>query len=144
MHYFAYGSNLHWPQMQRRCPDARYICRALLDEHVLAFTRDSPARGCGVADAIWRRFGKLYGVLYEVFEADIATLDRLEGHLPGIDAYRRVVRQVRVIAPGAYLDLILAGARARDLPRRHIDRIAAFQTVEDLGGGAPKGLSRPE
>jgi len=44
----------------------------------------------------------------------------------------------------AYLDLILAGARARDLPRRHIDRIAAFQTVEDLGGGAPKGLSRPE
>ncbi len=155
--YFGYGSNLFWPQMSARCPDAAFLCRAVLPDHVLAFTRDSPARGCGVADAVWRRFARLHGVLYAVSDADIATLDRLEGHLPGVDAYRRVTRRVTLIEgpsemaaeiiaetyvvankvphvpPTAeYLQLIIEGARAWQLPADHIAAIEAVRSVEQI------------
>ena len=50
--YFAYGSNLHWPQMKERCPSARFHCVAKLKDHRLAFTRKSISRDCGVADVV--------------------------------------------------------------------------------------------
>jgi hypothetical protein len=156
--YFAYGSNLNWPQMQARCPDASFVCQAVLRDHTLAFTRDSPPRGCGVADALFARSSDLFGVLYRVSDADIATLDRLEGHLPGVDAYRRVEKRVErldgdkdpatVVAETyvvanpiphvppsrAYLALIVSGARSRALPSAYVERISQIRCVEDLHG----------
>lgn len=50
--YFAYGSNLDWHQMKKRCPYARFRCVAKLPNHRLAFTRKSRTRGCGVSDVV--------------------------------------------------------------------------------------------
>ena len=155
--YFAYGSNMSWQQMQRRCPDAAFIWRATLEDHTLAFTRDSPSRGCGVAVAVYRRFARLPGVLYSVSATDIATLDRLEGYMPGVDAYRRVHKSVvlheppptwpaRVMAQTyvvanpvphvppsrSYRALIVQGAELRGLPAEHIAAIKNIVCAEDL------------
>src|SRR5437762_294637 len=52
MLYFAYGSNLDWAQMKQRCPLAKFVCRAKLPAHRLAFTLKSARRDCGVADVL--------------------------------------------------------------------------------------------
>lgn len=52
MLYFVYGSNMHWGQMQRRCPSARFTYKAILRGRRLAFSRKSVARGCGVVDVV--------------------------------------------------------------------------------------------
>ena len=75
--YFAYGSNMNWQQMQRRCPSARFIGVALLRDHKLAFTRRSIRRNCGVADAVPRPGQKLWGVVYEIADLDVGELDKL-------------------------------------------------------------------
>ena len=36
MFYFAYGSNMNWTQMQRRCPSSRFVCTARLPGYRLA------------------------------------------------------------------------------------------------------------
>ncbi len=138
--------------MQRRCPRARFFCVASLFDHVLDFTRRSPMRGCGVADVIYREGGRVYGVVYEVGDEDIALLDRLEGFSPGVDAYVRiermvtaanspnatllvelyeVARKIPFVAPSrSYLDLLIDGASHWRLPESYIDRLRAF-TVSD-------------
>ena len=42
MLYFAYGSNLDCGQMRSRCPSTQFVCRAVLKDHSLAFTRSLP------------------------------------------------------------------------------------------------------
>jgi gamma-glutamylcyclotransferase len=83
MLYFAYGSNMNWQQMQERCPSARFMTVATLPGHKLAFTRKSPKRGCGVADAVPRPSQKLWGVVYELAALDVGELDKCEGYTPG-------------------------------------------------------------
>jgi gamma-glutamylcyclotransferase (GGCT)/AIG2-like uncharacterized protein YtfP len=83
MLYFAYGSNLDWNQMRERCPSARFVCRAKLGDHRLAFTRKSKCRGCGVADVLPADGHDVWGVVYQLDERDIGQLDKSEGFRPG-------------------------------------------------------------
>jgi gamma-glutamylcyclotransferase (GGCT)/AIG2-like uncharacterized protein YtfP len=96
--YFAYGSNLHWPQMQDRCPSARFICRAKLPEHKLQYTRYSSTRKGGVADIVVDPTHDVWGVVYEINASDLANLDSHEGFRTGKprdqNAYVREERQV--------------------------------------------------
>ena len=52
MLYFAYGSNLHHEQMNRRCPKCRYIKKYVLNDYQLTFRNNG-----GWAD-IERKIGK--------------------------------------------------------------------------------------
>ena len=83
MLYFAYGSNMNWLQMQDRCPSARFLCRAVLPDYKLAFTRKSIKRGCGVADVVPAPGQTAWGVVYEISNLDVENLDRSEGYRPG-------------------------------------------------------------
>ena len=47
--YFAYGSNLDPDVMRARCPAHRYLCRAILHDHVLVFRGRDPEWGGAVA-----------------------------------------------------------------------------------------------
>ena len=49
LYYFAYGSNMNWPQMQRRCPSAQFVCVARLANYEFGITRHSRLRNCGTA-----------------------------------------------------------------------------------------------
>lgn len=96
MLYFAYGSNMDEEQMSQRCPSSTFYGVATLPEHRLAFTRYSKGRGCGVADCLPAKGSEVWGVVYDITETDLSTLDRSEGYLPGRanNAYIRENRQI--------------------------------------------------
>ena len=83
MLYFAYGSNMHWAQMKERCPSAKFVCRAKLPSHRLAFTLKSFDRRCGVADVLRDDAKDVWGVVYEIVENDLKNLDKDESFRPG-------------------------------------------------------------
>ena len=76
---FAYGSNMDFTQMRDRCPSATFVCKALLPQHRLAFTRRSVNRNCGVSDAVSAPDSHVWGVVYDVSENEVPILDSREG-----------------------------------------------------------------
>jgi hypothetical protein len=80
--YFAYGSNMDPAQMRQRCPSARFVAIAKLPDHRLAFTRHARDRGCGTCDGIPEPGRSIWGVVFEVTEADLGCLDASEGYRP--------------------------------------------------------------
>jgi gamma-glutamylcyclotransferase (GGCT)/AIG2-like uncharacterized protein YtfP len=83
MFYFAYGSNMNWPQMKRRCPSARFVAVARLNDYRLAFPVKSRSRGCGTAGALPESGQAVWGVVYEIDDREIEFLDRAEDFVPG-------------------------------------------------------------
>ena len=83
MLYFAYGSNMDWAQMKERCPWAKFVCRAKLPSHRLAFTLRSCSRRCGVADILRDETKDVWGVVYELPENELKNLDKDENFNPG-------------------------------------------------------------
>lgn len=76
-YYLAYGSNLNVRQMQMRCPTARMIGTATLENYRLMFKGSKtgsyltiePEEGCAVPVGVW-----------EVTTKDELALDRYEGY----------------------------------------------------------------
>ena len=83
MNYFAYGSNLYWPQMRQRCPSSRFVCAARLSGYQFGITRHSRLRNCGTANIFPRRGQEVWGAVYQVSDAELLVMDRFE------DGYRR-------------------------------------------------------
>ena len=73
MKYFAYGSNMDAQQMQRRCPTTRRLGTAVLSRH--RFQID----GRGVATVTACAGLSVHGVVWDITDADEASLDRYEG-----------------------------------------------------------------
>jgi len=83
LHYFAYGSNMNWEQMQRRCPSAQFVCVACLKNYRFAIARHSRLRNCGTANIFADAGSEVWGIVYDVGEQDLTILDGFE------DGYRR-------------------------------------------------------
>jgi gamma-glutamylcyclotransferase (GGCT)/AIG2-like uncharacterized protein YtfP len=133
VYYFAYGSNMSWPQMQRRCPSSRFVCVARLPGYQFGITRHSRLRDCGTANVFPAAAKEVWGVVYEVSDSDLLILDGFE------DGYRRMILPVDALGDGAqrlaalvyvaeieadvplpnaeYKRLILEGARHWKLPQ---------------------------
>ena len=90
MYYFAYGSNLNWPQMQRRCPSSKFVCVARLSNYRFGITRHSILRNCGTANIRPAEDEEVWGAVYDVGADDLLTLDSFE------DGYRREILEVTV------------------------------------------------
>lgn len=147
MLYFTYGSNMDWKQMKDRCPSARFVAKSVMLDHRLAFTRKSVTRACGIADAEEAPGEDLWGVLYEIDNPDIPTLDKWEGyhrHRPSSSYY---ISQIEVFIDGdrskpitadayfayrqpnppppsaAYLEQIVRGARYWHLPPDYLAKL---------------------
>lgn len=87
--YFAFGSNLHLPQMRERCPDCELLESAVLAGYRLAFRGASRRwEAGGVATVIPDPGSRVHGLLYRLSPADLASLNGYEGvphvygHLP--------------------------------------------------------------
>lgn len=146
LYYFAYGSNLYLPRMQRRVPSARPVTVARLPGHRPAFHKvgeDGSTKCSIVADeeeTVW-------GVVYRMAAGERGLLDEAEG--PGYE-----IIDVAVATPGDewmhaftyralpatvgngwpyswYRDLIVHGARHHALPASYIARIADVTSVPD-------------
>ena len=100
MLYFAYGSNLDWNQMRKRCPSAKFCGMAVLRGHRLAFTRLSRKRGCGAADVIPAAGSNVWGVVYEITEREVEFLDKSEGYRPGRETNSYIRKECQVAMEG--------------------------------------------
>lgn len=125
--YFAYGSNLCVTQMAGRCPDAIDPRPATLADH------DWLINQRGVATVEPFDGALVHGVLWQISEQDLETLDRAEGvpvryrrdrivvhtdHGPA-EAWVYVDHRVEPGAPRAgYLERIIAAAGHHGLPSR--------------------------
>jgi len=83
VYYFAYGSNMDWPQMQRRCPSSKFVCVARLADYKFAIARHSRLRQCGTANIFADPGSEVWGIVYDVDDQDLITLDGFE------DGYHR-------------------------------------------------------
>lgn len=153
--YFAYGSNLKLSEIQRTCPSAERVCRALLPGHRLKFPRKSTGRGCGVASIELTEDGKVWGGVYRIAEQEGAALESREGFKPSRLAAENayVPTDVTVFEDGdftrpfealtfvanrqlyppkpspEYLQLILDGGKGWDLDPDYIAELTKTKTL---------------
>lgn len=155
---FAYGSNLNPDLMRERCPGHRVVGLAAAHDHRLGFLRWSDNWQGGVASLVPAHGRTVWGIVYELDDPDLATLDRIEGWRGPGDQHnvydREVVtvelrrpddgsvpRRVRALAYLArpsnpsppsrrYLDAVLDGARHHHLPEEYIEELSAIETAE--------------
>ncbi len=119
--YFAYGSNMHTPRMQQRCPSARPVGTAVL--HGWQPVYDKPSTD-GTAKLNIRPLagGETPGVIYEIADHERAALDAAEPRYSPIDtphglAYRYAGEPAGVPPADWYVALVEAGARAHGIDR---------------------------
>ena len=72
--YFAYGSNINLEQMAHRCPDARAVGPAVLENYELLFRRG------GYATIMPCEGGKVHGLLWSLTPECERSLDVYEGY----------------------------------------------------------------
>ncbi len=77
MIYLAYGSNLHLPQMTRRCPTAKVLGTAMLNGYKMLFRGNGWG---GVATVERDAESSIPVLLWEIQTTDEAALDRYEGY----------------------------------------------------------------
>jgi phage replication-related protein YjqB (UPF0714/DUF867 family) len=156
--YFAYGSNLCVRQMALRCPDAADPRPAVLSDH------DWLINQRGVATVEPFAGNQVHGVLWQVSDHDLATLDRHEG-VPV--RYRRDRLTVHTndglspawvyidhrVTPGpprpGYLPRIIDGALHHGLPQRWVDFLRRWDpthwprpaSARSRSGAGPQSLS---
>ena len=115
-YYFAYGSNLHHKQMQKRCPKCRYVRKFTLNNFQLAFRNKG-----GWAD-IEKKIGKkVYGAIFQISKCAEKRLDVYEEY-PTL--YKKIyfnykgnkvmtytmVRKTKLVPPTArYLSIVKQG-----------------------------------
>jgi gamma-glutamylcyclotransferase len=143
VYYFAYGSNMNWPQMQRRCPSSRFVCIGRLPGYHFGITRHSRLRNCGTANVYPAPGKDVWGIVYDITDEDLLILDGFE------DGYRREILQVHpseegkpplgalvyvaaleenVPRPNAeYRRLIVDGAKHWNLPVAYLTLLEAIQ-----------------
>jgi gamma-glutamylcyclotransferase len=146
MYYFAYGSNLNWPQMQRRCPSSQFVCVARLPDYHFAIARHSRLRSCGTANVFPAAGDEVWGTVYDVHDADLIILDAFE------DGYRREILPVFAFGNGKeplntvvyvaeiesnvplpnveYKQLIVDGAKHWNLPASYLLMLESIQAAK--------------
>lgn len=140
--YFAYGSNMDPVQMEQRVSSARALGVGRLRGYRLAFTHKS-RHGGAVADVVQADGQEVLGVIYELTLAELGALDRQEvlyrriaveiecEDTSRVDAWIYLIKQPDLeskLAPRRdYLQRILDGAKAANLPADYIARLRAIE-----------------
>ncbi len=148
MLHFAYGSNMHRGIMRRHAPTAVPIGVARLADYRFVITSDGYA---SVAPAHTRI---VYGVLWRLTPRDRVTLDLWENVAAGQyrakilpvwqNGRRRpalvyVARRRPLGRPKAgYMEIVVAAARALELPEDYIASLEEWLPVRSLGSGYRK------
>lgn len=148
LNYFAYGSNLHPYRLGRRIPSARYLARAILPGHRLAFHKRG-ADGSGKCDVIPDPATAVHGVVYAIAAAEKPLLDAAEGLHRGYDVQwttlsvaSRPLEAFFYRAENGFVDprlapfewyraFVIEGARHHELPADYIAALLAVTAVPD-------------
>ena len=135
--YFAYASNMDTAQMAERCPGATIADGAIVAGMRFVITAQ------GYANIVPDRDRVVFGILWDITEADEAALDRYEGVRPGLYkkeelevvttggkavralVYRASATKEGTPAPG-YLEATIAAARGHGLPEEYVGQLAKW------------------
>ena len=138
MFYFAYGSNMdHHQMLVERCPGAKFIAAALLDQHWLFFDGYSAYWAGAVANIDTSENDEIWGGLFEITEEHFNRLDEYEGcpkyytrksvEVEIIDIKKKVTAWTyyREAHPTGlpsrrYIDAVLHGAKDCGLPEDYV------------------------
>jgi gamma-glutamylcyclotransferase (GGCT)/AIG2-like uncharacterized protein YtfP len=149
MLYFSYGSFLDSETLKKHCPNAKFVCRAVLPNWELQFNFLSSSYKGGGVTGIEPAVAKLVrGVVYEVSETEMLRLDQIEGIPEGI-YYRQTILVVndegKVLPAGTYrttnprgpykpikryLALMIKGAKEHQLDLEYIKKLEAIDTAD--------------
>ena len=127
-YYFGYGMNTNVNSMSRRCPDARSLGAAVVDDWEFRFAYH--------ADVVPKEGAKTVGVLWEITDECLRSLDALEGYP---DYYQRKIvtvtfcnQQYNAIMyymtpgnldnppPQSYWDMLMKGYIEHNVSRRQL------------------------
>jgi gamma-glutamylcyclotransferase (GGCT)/AIG2-like uncharacterized protein YtfP len=148
MLYFSYGSFLDTETLQKHCPNAKYVGKAALPNWEVQFNFLSRTYNGGVT-GIEPAVAKLVrGVLYDVSDEELLTLDRIEGVHEGI-YYRQTLYVVkdsgeflkavtyRTTNPRGpykptklYLGLMIRGAKKHSLDGLYVEELESIETID--------------
>ena len=144
MLYFAYGSNMLSARLRGRVQSAGFsACGFLRDKRVLFNKRSRD--GSGKANLVDSPDAVAWGVIYEIADGDMPTLDRIEG------GYDRCLVQICVpdgdpveavayvsnnltddpTAYDWYKQYLLSGAREHNLPQDYIAELEQLPSRPD-------------
>lgn len=143
--YFTYGSNMSSEECRRTATDAEDLGIGFLPGFRLAFTKHSITRQGDAATIAEDATSMVWGFTYRVSEEDRKRLGEREGgyeerkctvYLPkkpgekprAVEAFTFVATSQcpnRCGPPSDYLELILQGAKDRDLPRDYQQFLSA-------------------
>lgn len=148
MLHFAYGSNMHRGVMRKHAPTAAPVGMARLAEYRFVITSD------GYASVEPSRRRAVYGALWRLAPRDRVTLDLWENIaagqyraeiLPVLQSGRRRPALVYVARPrplgrpkGGYMEIVVAAARALELPGDYVASLEEWLPVRSLGSGYRK------
>ena len=146
VNYFAYGSNIDFDQMIKRCPTAIKIDQGYLNNYELLFNRKGTYSIGGVA-SIKKSNNKsvVWGIIYRLSINDILKLDHIEDQ----EAYKRELIDIKtknkkqfksyiyIAFPQApfiqpdndYLQLIINGAIEDKFPKEYITYLNQFKSL---------------
>ena len=154
--YAAYGSNLNHAQMRGRCPDAKYLGSAMLQNQNLLF--------CGQPDHSFATIKTMAGKevpigLWEISARDEKSLDRYEGYphfyhktvlpvtLDGEEVHAMVYIMDLAMPAGLpsvmYYDIVEKGYRdcgldtayLREALKTSMERVYGLTPVQDMSPG---------
>ena len=145
MLHFGYGSNLSTDFVTKELiQNAKFVMKAYLPNFEVRFPFWSPEKQAGYSGIMEAPGELVHGVVYEVTEQELITLDNMEGVYK--DRYKRMTYQVlgedgqfhladlyRVIDPKGpfqpernYVDIMIKGARDLGLDPEYIKKIEGF------------------
>lgn len=133
-----------------RAPSAKFLTIAKLPGHVLKFHKRSKD-GSGKCNALetGNPVDEVYGVVFEIDEADKPGLDMAEGRGKGyeekmvdLNSLNSTLTAHTYIADADYIDdsllpyswykdLVIAGAKQHSLPREYIRQLQAVESQKD-------------
>ena len=152
MKYFAYGSNMLISRLQERVSSAVFAERVVLKGYDIVFDKVGSFCGtgkCGIVPSDDKN-ACVYGVVFDMDEAELPDLDYYEGLGNGYErevitvhslsdsekpiqavSYIPTVRDPTVKPFDWYNALVIAGLKQHDFPLEYISGLEQVETTED-------------
>lgn len=149
MRYFAYGSNMSVARLRERAPSAEVVGMARLRHHRLCFHKVG-TDGSGKCNIWHTGNGRdvVFGVIYEIAEADMQRLNAAEnlgtgyelqtlplelddGGITQAQAYVAIPINDALAPFDWYHALVVAGAREHGMPEAYVQRLEAVRVIAD-------------
>ena len=149
--YFAYGLNMNRTEFERKCSRSVALKAARLPGYRLAYYEYTPVWDGGMETIVPDETAEIWGVLYQVDEADWEELDRSEdARMDGTGAYFHYPVEVvdetqtaiaalvylkarwgQTAVPGQeYMNLVIEGAKNHGLPEVYVQKLRNIETKQ--------------